>query len=206
MRLFPESYGAIARFICLRVSGAVAPSAPANSRSLPQQCKIYERRLLCMSRALSNRPRLSCHEVLTPHRPHCTGEESLPYASVHSLLEAAVPSEIDARRLRYVMIACDLARAADATRTIIDAGYPRACIDQVLTGSRPGWQISESLRASISQPGGATATGSSAAPSHAVALNAAAARRRIAVNGPSGQRHRGVKCARFNAAYWLCSV
>src|SRR5208282_3795622 len=129
-------------------SGAVAPSAPANSRSLPQQCKIYKRRLLCMSRPLSNRPRLSCHEVLTPHRPHCTGEESLRYASVHSLLEAAVPSEIDARRLRYVMIACDLARAADATRTIIDAGYPRACIDQVLTGSRPVQQIfSATLRA-----------------------------------------------------------
>jgi hypothetical protein len=28
----------IVRFVCLRVSGAVAPSAPARSRSLPQQC------------------------------------------------------------------------------------------------------------------------------------------------------------------------
>ena len=40
MRLFPESYGAIARFMGLRVSGAVAPSAPARGRSLPQQCNL----------------------------------------------------------------------------------------------------------------------------------------------------------------------
>jgi len=63
---------------------------------------------------------------LTPHRPHCTGEESLADASVHGLLEAAVPAEIDAGRLRYVMIASDPGRAADIARIIIDGGYPRA--------------------------------------------------------------------------------
>ena len=39
-RLFPEFY-VIARFVCLRVSGAVAPSAPARGRSLPLQFELW---------------------------------------------------------------------------------------------------------------------------------------------------------------------
>jgi len=44
------------------------------------------------------------------------------------MLEAAVPSEIDARRLGHVMIARDPGRAADITRSIIDGGCPRASV------------------------------------------------------------------------------
>src|SRR4029077_13993874 len=61
MRLFPESYGAIARFMGLRVSGAVAPSAPARGRSLPQQYNLKGRRLLYMRGRFFSRPRMSCH-------------------------------------------------------------------------------------------------------------------------------------------------
>ena len=53
----------IARFVCLRVSGAVAPSAPAQGRSLPLQCEL-NRHLLSIEAQISNGLGANCHPPL----------------------------------------------------------------------------------------------------------------------------------------------
>jgi len=53
----------IARFVCLRVSGAVAPSAPAQGRSLPLQCEL-NRHLLNIEVQISNGLGANCHPPL----------------------------------------------------------------------------------------------------------------------------------------------
>jgi hypothetical protein len=63
LRLFPEFYAALVRFVCLRVSGAVAPSAPAFEPISPAARLIFENVAPSSDRGLLNRARRLCHAV-----------------------------------------------------------------------------------------------------------------------------------------------